>query len=315
MRVFVTGATGVIGRRLVPLLLSAGHDVTAVVRDKHKGTPLWKIGASPRQLSLFAPVELHRAVAGHDAVVNLATHVPDSAMRMLVPGTWRTNDHLRREGAANLVDAALDAGVTRFVQESYAPIYVDHGNAWIDEDWPVHPARYNRSVLDAESSARRFTRSGGTGIVLRFGAFYGPDAGQLVEMIRVVRHGWGPLLGPAASYVSSVSHDDAASAVLAALEAPAGVYNVTDDQPLSHRAYVDALADAVGVARPHLVPAWMAHFGGSFNRLMARSQRISNRKLRELGTWAPRYPSVREGFRAAVARMDFERAHGHLHLH
>jgi nucleoside-diphosphate-sugar epimerase len=313
MRIFLTGATGVVGRRLVPLLVAAGHDVTAVVRAKHKGTPLWKIGARPTQLSLFAPDELHHAMAGHDVVVNLATHIPASMARMLVPGAWRTNDHLWREGAANLVDAALDAGVGRFIQESYAPIYVDHGNAWIDEDWPVHPARYNRAILDAESSTRRFTRSGGTGVILRFGAFYGPDAGQLIEMVRFVRHGWGPLPGPAASFFSSVSHDDAATAVVAALDAPAGIYNVTDDQPLSHRAYVDALADALGVAHPHLVPGWLAPFAGSVGRLLTRSQRISNRKLRELGSWAPRYPSVREGFRAAVPRIDRELALGHVY--
>jgi nucleoside-diphosphate-sugar epimerase len=285
------------------MLLAAGHEVTAIARSREQRAALERAGAAPRAVSLFARAELLDAMAGQDAVVNLATHIPHSTARMLMPGGWRDNDHIRREGAANLVDAALAAGVKRFVQESFAPIYVDGGDGWIDESAPVRPARYNRTVLDAEHAARRFTDGGGTGIVLRFGAFYGPDASQLAEMVRFVRRGWGPLPGPAESFMSSVAHDDAATAVVAALNAPAGTYNVVDDQPLRHRDFVDALADAVGAPHPRLPPPWMAGLAGSLGRTLARSHRISNRKLRQTCAWAPRYPSVREGFPAAVAGL------------
>ena len=109
-----------------------------------------------------------------------------------------------------------------------------------------------------------------------------------------------PLPGHAGSYISSVSHDDAAAAVVAVLDARAGIYNIVDDEPLTHRAFADALADAIGVRHPHLLPAWTATLGGSVTRTLARSLRVSNRKLRDEGIWAPRYPSVREGFRAVV---------------
>ena len=110
----------------------------------------------------------------------------------------------------------------RFIQESFAPIYAGQGDRWIDERDPVRPARYNRSVLDAEAAVQRFTDRGGIGVVLRFAAFYGPDAAQLTDMIGFVRHGWLPLLGPARSFFPSISHDDAATAVVAALAVPAG---------------------------------------------------------------------------------------------
>jgi len=307
MRIFVTGASGVVGRRVIPILLGDGHAVTAVARSPEQGAAFARAGAAVTRVSLFDHDRLVDAVAGHDAVVNLATHMPPSLPRMLVPGAWRENDHIRREGSANLVEAALVAGARRFVQESFAPVYADHGDAWIDECWPMEPARYNRSILDAEASARRFTESGGVGVVLRFGAFYGPDAKQLGPMILAVRHGWGLFPGPADSFCSSISHDDAATAVVAALRAPAGVYNVTDDQPLRHREYVDALADAAGAPHPRLPPAWTARLGNSLIRMLARSQRISNRKLRETCSWSPRYPSAREGLPAAVAGLDHAR--------
>jgi nucleoside-diphosphate-sugar epimerase len=302
MRIFVTGASGVIGSRVVPALLTAGHQVTAVMRSVAKGEALAAGGATVRSVDLFAPAALRAEVAGHDVVINLATHIPPMTAGMILPGAWRENDRLRRTGSANLVDAALAAGTKRFIQESFAPIYRDNGDAWIDESAPVSPVRYNRSVLDAEASARRFTESGaGTGIVLRFAAFYGPDAEQLGVMVALVRRGWMPLLGPADSYLSSVSHDDAAAAVVAALGVPAGIYNVSDDEPLRHRACADALADALGVSPPRLPPAWAARLAGGFGSMFARSLRMSNTKLRAASAWTPLYRSVREGFPAAIA--------------
>ena len=300
MRILVTGATGVIGSRVVHRLLAAGHDVTAVVRSMARGGAVALAGAGIRPLDLFAPEDVRAAVVGHDVVINLATHIPHSALGMLMPGAWRENDRIRREGSRNLVDAAVAAGTRRFIQESFAPIYADQGDRWIDERSPVQPASYNRTVLDAEASVQRLTDLGRTGVVLRFAAFYGPDASQLADMIQIVRHGWMPLLGPAESYLPSVSHDDAASAVVAALDVPPGIYNVSDDQPLRHREFADALAEALGVPHPRLPPAWTAHLAGSLGRTLSRSLRISNGKLRTASGWAPRYPSAHEGLRAAI---------------
>jgi nucleoside-diphosphate-sugar epimerase len=302
-RIFLTGATGVIGRRVIPLLVGVGHRVTAVGRTPEKCAQLASQGAEPVQVDIFAPDAVRRAVAGHDVVINLATHIPSSTFRLLLPGAWRENDRLRRDASARLAEAAISEGAGRFIQESFAPIYADGGEAWIDERWPVQPVRYNRTVINAEQSAAHFTEKGGTGIVLRFAAFYGSDAFQTLDMIRLIRRGWAPLPGSPEAFYSSVSHDDAATAVVAALNLPAGIYNVTDDEPVRRRECVDSLAECLGVPPPKFPPRWLAYLAGSLGELMSRSLRISNRKFRADSGWAPKYPSVPEGWRAAVKEL------------
>ncbi|MBV9879224.1 MAG: NAD(P)-dependent oxidoreductase [Gemmatirosa sp.] len=302
-RVFVTGATGVIGRRVVPRLVAAGHRVTAVGRTPEKRTALARAGAATVDASLFDVDALRRAMDGHDTIVNLATHMPRSATHMLLPGAWRENDHVRRDGSAALVDAALAAGATRFVQESFAPIYEDGGEAWIDETQPVRPARYNRSTVDAERSAARFAARaarGGAGIVLRFAMFYGPDSALLDDMLPMVRRGWSPMPGRPEAFVSSVSHDDAAAAVVASLDLATGTYNVCDDEPVRRGEWAASLAAALGVPAPRPLPRWLTRLGGSSAELLSRSQRMSNRRLRAATAWAPRWPSVRDGWASAL---------------
>jgi len=301
-RVFLAGATGVIGHRVVPLLVAAGHHVTAVGRAPDKRAALERAGAAAIELDLFDPAAVGRAVAGHDVVINLATHIPPSA-RAFVPGAWRQNNRLRRLVSHNLATAALAGGVGRFIQESFAPIYEGAGDRWIDEDAPVRVARYNRAVLDAEAAAARITRDGGTGVVLRFAYFYGADSDFTRDAIRYVRRGRAPVLGSPSAFISSVSHDDAAAAVVAALAVLAGTYNVSDDRPVRRREFVDALAGALGVPPPKFFPRWLALLAGSLGETLARSQRIANRKLRTASGWAPRYPSVVEGWSAVVAAL------------
>ena len=303
MRIFITGATGVIGRRVVPLLVSSGFEVTAAGRDPAKCAALASLGVKPVLLDLFAPDAVREAVAGHDVVVNLATHIPSSSLQILLPWAWRENDRLRKVGAAVLADAAIAGGAKRFIQESFAPIYAGRGDEWIDEEWMVRPVRYNQTVVDAEHSAIRFGEAGGAGIVLRFAAFYGADAFQSREMARLVRKGWAALPGSPDSFISSISHDDAATAVVAALSLEAGIYNVTDDDPVRRREYFNSLSECLGVAPPKFPPQWLGSLAGSLGELMSRSQRISNRKLRASSSWAPKYPSVREGWRAIATNL------------
>jgi nucleoside-diphosphate-sugar epimerase len=303
MRIFVTGATGVIGRRVVPILVKANHRVTAIGRSASKRASLERQGAQVIEVDLFDVTALRHAFQGHDAVINLATHIPASSTSMLMPWSWRENDRLRREGSVALVTAATDAGVARFMQESFAPIYEDGGDEWIDEQWPGRPARYNRTVLDAERSAERFGAAGGVEVVLRFAAFYGSDSRVLHDMVRMIRKGRSPLPGAQSAFISSISHDDAASAVVAALNVPAGAYNVTDNEPLRRGEWVESLADALHIARPKPLPGWIVRLGGSTMELLARSQRISNAKLRAATSWAPRWASVREGWAAMAAEL------------
>ena len=307
MRVFITGATGVIGSRAVPLLIQAGHDVTAVTRSAANREVLSRVGAVPVEADIFDVASLRRAMTGHDAVINLATHMPPSARKMLLPWGWSMNDRIRRYASAAIATAAREVGAERMIQESFAPIYVDNGDEWIDESVPVAPARYNRTTLDAERSANLFTSTGGIGVVLRFAALYGPDA-LLLEMLDVMRKGWSPLPGSPDAYFSSLAQDDAATAVVAALGVPAGMYNVADDAPMRRGEWVRSLAEAAGIPAPKALPAWVTVLGGSTMRLLARSQRISNRRLRAASGWAPRYPDARSAWPDVIGSMAHARA-------
>lgn len=300
MNVLLAGATGVIGRRAVTLLVDGGHTVTAVARSPDKAALVERLGATAAAVDLFDPDAVRRAVAGHDVVVNLATKIPSIAGAGL-PGAWRENDRIRSEASRNLVDAALASGASRYVQESFAPIYPDRGDEWIDEDVPVEPAGYARTTVEAERQAARFTDAGRIGIVLRFGLFYGPDGSHAEATFKLARRGFAAVIGPPAAYMSSITMDDVASAVTAVLSAPAGIYNVVDDEPLTRRDFVDALARAVGRKRLRTTPTGLAKLGGSKMKMLMRSQRMSNRRLKVATGWTPVYPSAREGWPAIVA--------------
>ena len=298
MRVFVTGATGALGRRVVPALVALGHHVTAIGRTPEKRSALERQGARPVDVDLFDPAALRPAVRGAEAVLNLATAVP-AGMRGFLPWAWKPMDRIRTQASANVVDAALAGDDVRLlVQESFAPIYDDGGDRWLDESSPVRPARYNRSVLDAEANADRFTRAGRTGVVLRFGLFYGPGDPFTLLLLDSVRRGWFPMFGDREGYTSWISHEDAASAVVAALGVPAGIYNAVDDQPLRRRELAAGVARLLGIKPPRFLPAWTTSLAGTVGDALGRSLRISNRKLRQGSPWKPKHPTALEGLGA-----------------
>jgi len=302
MKVFVAGATGVVGRRAVRLLVGAGHDVSAVARSAARQALLRDLGAHPVTVDLFDRHAVDRAVVGHDAVCNMATHIPASA-RMAMPRAWAENDRIRSEVSANLVQAVLAHDVGRYVQESITFLYADGGDRWLDESSPVEPVANLRSATVAEANAARVTGTGATGVVLRFAAFYGPDSDSTLGMIAMAKRGLAMAAGPD-GYTSSVTTDDAAAAVVAALAVPPGTYNVGDDEPLTRREFFAALATALGVRPPRIAPAGLAKFGGAKAAALTRSQRVANRRFVAASGWAPASPSVRQGWAAVVAAAD-----------
>ncbi|SEG25205.1 Nucleoside-diphosphate-sugar epimerase [Nonomuraea solani] len=300
MRVFVAGGTGAIGGHTIPALLRAGHEVTALARTPGKAAALADQGAMPVRVSLFDQEALTPVMAGHDAVVNLATAIP-SMDKFMNTEAIDANYRVRAEGSAALAGAALAAGVGRMVQESVSMVYRDQGDRWIDEDAPVDDYPLTRGNFAAEASARRFAETGGgAGVVLRFGWFYGPGAAHSEQLYAMARRHVGMVLGRPDGYVSSIHMDDAASAVVAALEVPAGTYNVVDDEPLTKRAYAFALARAAGAATWVSGPGRLGYLFGDRLTSLTRSLRVGNGRFRTAAVWSPRHRSAREGWLATA---------------
>jgi len=302
VKAFVAGATGVLGRRVVPVLVAAGIEVSAVARSEARAAMLRELGADPVGVDLFDPDATRRAVGGHDVVYNVATHIP-APNRMAAPGAWADNDRIRTEVSRNLVDAVLAAGTPRYVQESIAFVYRDGGERWLDESAPIDAVANLRSAVVAETNAARVTGAGATGVVLRFASFYGPDSDATLSMIKMARRRVALGAGPDA-YVSSITTDDAASAVVASLRVPAGIYNVGDDEPVTRRDFFAALAGALGVRAPFIAPAGLAKLGGAKAGVLTRSQRVCNRAFVNAAGWKPVHRSVREGWPAVVAALE-----------
>ncbi len=304
MKVFVTGGTGAIGLHVLPALVEAGHDVTALARSGDKATWVEGHGARAARVSLFDVGALTAAFAGHDAVANLATAIPPTK-DAVKPSAWAMNNRIRTEGSTAVADAALAAGVERLVQESISFTYPDRGDAWIDETVPIEPPPGVDAVAAAEANASRFAESepesGRTGIVLRFGLFYGPGSAQTDELVRAARRHVGMVAGRPHAYQSSIHLADAASAVVAALHAPNGIYNVVDDEPLTKKDYAKAICIAFGTTPWVDVPGRFARLGGRKSEVLTRSQRVSNAKFKRATGWSPAYPSAREGFCALEA--------------
>jgi len=298
VKVFVSGATGVLGRRVVAELAAAGYDVTGVARSHAKRASLAAVGVKPVEVDLFDRAAVHAAVAGHDVVANLATAIP-VGRRANNPSAWEDNDRIRRDGSRNLVDAALAAGAGRYVQQSIAFLYADGGDRFLDESAALASTGTTGAAQVAEAETARFAEHGGAGVALRFGQFYGFDSGHTLEAIDAVRAGRPVELGPDSAYRSSITTDDAAAAVVAALDSPSGVYNVVDDQPLTRSEYVEALAHSLRVPTPtvrSVIPE-----SAPPGAMMLRSQRVSNERFKEVTSWQPQFPSAWEGWDFVIA--------------
>jgi nucleoside-diphosphate-sugar epimerase len=299
MRCFVTGATGVLGRPLVPRLVSAGHEVVAVTRSADKADGLRAAGARPVEVDLFEPNAVLAATEGCDAIIHVATNVPPLS-KAARRSAWALHNRLRTEATTNLVAAAGLNGVRCFVKESVTFVYPDAGDQWITESMPADETRALLApTLEGERIALAFAdTSERSSVVLRFGLFYGGAGNRgTEEMLRLARLRSSTLAGRRDAYMSSVHVDDAASAVVAALAAPTGLHNVVDDEPLTRGDYLAAFSAGFGTPRLHPTPAWLlrAVAGKSAGALTA-SQRVSNQRMRETTGWAPVYPSAREGW-------------------
>jgi nucleoside-diphosphate-sugar epimerase len=306
VRVFLAGASGVIGRPLTGMLIEAGHQVTGMTRSAQRAEAIRARGAEAVISDVLDPEAVRAAVAAAqpDAVIHELTDLPSE----LDPRKYKTQlagtNRLRREGTRNLVAAAREAGVQRLVAQSIAFAYAPAGEWVLGEDAPLAldaPAPMDAAVGAIADLERQVLDAGG--IVLRYGFFHGPGSafaadGYYAELARKRRF---PVLGSGAGMWSFIHTLDAAAATVAALEkGSSGVYNIVDDEPAAARDWIPAFAAAIGAKRPMRMPLWIGRLGGGPAAVagMTTQRAASNAKAkRELG-WSPEHPTWRDGFRA-----------------
>jgi nucleoside-diphosphate-sugar epimerase len=311
MKVFVAGASGVIGRRLLPMLTGAGHQVTAMTRNEERAAALRAAGAEPVVCDVFDADALRAAVgaAAPEVVVHELTDLPPAFNPRKMEEQMAGNDRIRTEGSSNLVAAAATAGARRIVAQSVAFAYAPTGGGLKTEDDPLFDAApwpYLRSIKALHALEDAVTKTDGIeGLVMRYGFFYGPGSsyasdGSVAQMVR--RRGF-PIIGRGGGAFPFIHVDDAAAATLTAVErGKPGIYNVVDDEPAPLREWLPVYAEAVGAKKPWRMPRFIARFvAGEYTTLLATELRgASNARAKaELG-WQPHYSSWRQGFREAL---------------
>jgi nucleoside-diphosphate-sugar epimerase len=312
MRVFVAGASGVIGRRLIPLLVRAGHSVVAMTRSAAKTDAIRTAGAVPAVADALDQAAVTAVVlsAEPEVVVHQLTAIPPRLNMRRFDREFALTNRLRTEGTDHLLAAARGVGARRIVAQSFAGWpYARVGGPVKTEEEPLdlHPPAAFRRTLEAirHLEATVLKAAGQEGLVLRYGAFYGPGTslgagGSILDDVRRRRL---PIVGRGTGVWSFIHIDDAAAATVAAIERGApGVYNVVDDDPAPVLQWLPVLAAAAGARPPRHVPAFVVRLaiGEHGVALMTQIRGASNAKAkRELG-WRPGYPSWRKGFRESL---------------
>jgi len=302
MRVFVAGASGAIGTRLVPQLVNRGHEVIGSSRMPERAQHVRALGAEPVVLDLRDRAAVRRAVleAEPDAIVHQATALADLNFSRNFDRTFAETNQLRTQGADALLAAAREARVDRFVAQSFASFRTarEGGPVKTEDDPldPAPPAKARESHAAMRYLEEVVTNAGG--IALRYGVFYGAANDGLIEPVRKRQY---PIVGDGGGVISWIHLDDAAAATVLALEHEGpGIFNVVDDDPAPVREWLPVLADALGAKPPRRIPRWLARLvAGDVAVVMGTEARgASNaRAKRELG-WELRYPSWRQGFLA-----------------
>ncbi|HEX5939563.1 MAG TPA: NAD(P)-dependent oxidoreductase [Dehalococcoidia bacterium] len=311
MRIFVAGATGALGKRLVPQLIAAGHTVTGLTRSPGKADDLRRMGAEPVVADALDRTAINDAMANArpEVVIHELTAIPANLDLRKLDQAFAATNRLRTEGTDILIEAARSAGARRFIAQSYAPlIYAREGGPVKTEDdaLDTQPASSFRNTLDAINYLERavLTADGLEGVVLRYGGFYGPGTNLAPggSMLEPVRKRQFPIVGKGSAVWSFIHIEDAAAATVAAVERGEGVYNITDDDPAPVSEWLPYLAETIGAGKPWKVPLLLGRlFAGEAGVIMMTESRgASNAKAkRELG-WQPGYASWREGFREGL---------------
>jgi nucleoside-diphosphate-sugar epimerase len=312
MKVFVAGASGAVGARLIPELVANGHEVVAMTRSPQKEKEIRALGAEPAVADGLDRDAVIRAVgsAEPEAVIHQMTALASAKSFRKFDDEFAVTNQLRTEGLDHLIEAAQKVGATRFVVQSYGNWNYERTGSGLKRETdrldPDPPRNQRRSLEAIRYLEEKVTNAAGLeGLALRYGNFYGPGTGIALdgEIAELVRKRRLPIIGDGAGVWSFIHLDDVASATRAALERGApGIYNVVDDEPVASGTWIPELAKVLGAKPPRRVPTWVGRLaaGEVGVSMMTRIRGTSNEKAkRELG-WQPRYASYREGFRMGL---------------
>ena len=317
MRIFVAGATGAVGRPLVPALVAAGHSVVGLTRTPAKAEAINRMGAEPVVADGLDAAAIRAAVASTkpDVVIHEMTDLADATDLRHFDREFANTNQLRTRGTDHLLAAARGAGVKRFIAQSFCGwAFARTGGsvkAETDELDPDPPQELRRTLEAIRYLERTVTASSSPeGVVLRYGAFYGPGTGVFDRtMLDQIRHRRVPLIGDGAGWWSFLHVEDAASATVMAVERgkPGNIYNIVDDEPVQVREWLPALAEMLGAKPPFHVPAWIARLlaGEHMVAMMTQVRAGSNAKAKQDLDWEPARPSWRQGF-AEIAKQSVE---------
>jgi nucleoside-diphosphate-sugar epimerase len=311
MRVFLAGASGVIGPVLVPKLVRDGHQVSAMTRTPEKVEALEAMGADPVLCDVLDADRIRDAVlaARPDVVISHLTDLPRDFNPRKIKEAYARNDRVRGEGSENLLAAAEAAGARRFLWQTVSFLTKPAGPPVLDEEaplWTDAPAPHDATIRLHERMERRIIGDANLeGLVLRFGFWYGPRTGFASDgsIARQVRKRRYPIVGDGGGMSQFVHVDDVAeTTILAMTNGSPGVYNVTDDDPAPMREWLPEYAKAIGAPPPRHVPGWLARLVvGGFVATQATGMRgASNEKAKRELDWKPKYASWREEFRTAL---------------
>ncbi|HEV2283927.1 MAG TPA: NAD(P)-dependent oxidoreductase [bacterium] len=312
MRIFLAGASGAIGKRLVPLLVANGHQVVASTRTSAKREALRAAGAEPVVLDVLdRDAVMHAAASARpDVVIHQVTALAGVRSFKDFDKAFALTNALRTDGTTHLIAAAQAAGARRFIAQSYTgwPNIREGGRVKTEDDaLDPRPPRTMTGTLDAirRLEAAVSDLSGITGIVLRYGSLYGPGTSLGIggEITQMVRHRKFPIVGGGTGVWSFTQIDDAAGAARLAVERGAGgIYNVVDDEPAEVSVWLPALARAIGARPPYRVPAWLVGpiIGEAMLEIMTSVRGSSNAKAKRLLGWQPVYATWRDGFRQGL---------------
>jgi len=311
MKIFMTGATGVLGKRVASHLIAEGHEVKALCRSVQNYQDLEKAGVKPVWGNIYDPEQLQKITMGEEAIIHLASNVPVNSQK-LKREDWFENDLLRERGTENLAQAGVRNGVKLFVAPGLMLAYGDQKGKWVSEKSPLSskvPPDIQSAIRMEEIVQRYVRKQGLPAVVLRLGILYAEDSAHTLDLINQLQNGTAAIVGKGDAFLNLVHADDAAKAIASVVKRYSihvgAVYNISDGNPVTTKDYVDFLAEKIGVKEVkarNFLSAWI-NLSNNQLKVAQLSFRAKNEQAAQKLKWAPTFGDYKEGLTHVVANL------------